>query len=278
LPINGGFGWANNQAILTELARTDPPEFILLLNPDAFVSSTALQRLCDLLLREPRAAAVGSLLTDDNGQALGSAFHFPSLATEFSRGSATGLIQRLMSVGDGVVRSASACECDWATGASVLFRTAALRDYGIFDDGFFLYFEETELMWRLRKAGWSIWHEPASVVQHVGGASTGVTGHLPELIVRRRPAYWYRSRTRYFAVTRGRTVATLSTLAWLAGRLVLQLRRLLGLGRGSKSVDREVRDMLRHCLAPVAIAQDATADQRKIGQPPAWLATADPTS
>lgn len=57
-------------------------------------------------------------------------------------------------------------------GASVLFRTEALREAGVFDDDFFMYYEDTDLAWRLRALGWSIRYLPASVVRHIHAASS----------------------------------------------------------------------------------------------------------
>jgi len=70
LPINGGFGWANNQAIQRLLQRAEPPEFIHLLNPDTEIEPDAIRFLADYLLRHPRIAAVGSQLIDPDGSNL----------------------------------------------------------------------------------------------------------------------------------------------------------------------------------------------------------------
>ena len=106
----------------------------------------------------------------------------------------------------------------------MLLRRDALRETGLFDDGFFLYFEEVELMQRMRCAGWQIWSEPGSRVKHIGGASTGVEESLRP---RARPGYWYRSRKRYFALVGGRTYALAANLAWLAGYALIGLPRLI---------------------------------------------------
>jgi GT2 family glycosyltransferase len=58
-------------------------------------------------------------------------------------------------------------------GAACAFRTAALREVGVFDDDFFLYYEDTDLAWRLGSAGWRIRYEPGAVVRHMHSASTG---------------------------------------------------------------------------------------------------------
>jgi GT2 family glycosyltransferase len=57
-------------------------------------------------------------------------------------------------------------------GGAVCLRTAALREVGCFDDDFFLYYEDTDLSWRLRSAGWSIRYEPAALTRHIHSASS----------------------------------------------------------------------------------------------------------
>jgi GT2 family glycosyltransferase len=57
-------------------------------------------------------------------------------------------------------------------GAAVCFRTSALREAGFFDDDFFLYYEDTDLAWRLRALGWTISYQPGAVVRHIHSASS----------------------------------------------------------------------------------------------------------
>jgi GT2 family glycosyltransferase len=57
-------------------------------------------------------------------------------------------------------------------GGAVCFRTQALRQAGVFDDDFFLYYEDTDLSWRLRSLGWRIRYQPAAVARHIHSASS----------------------------------------------------------------------------------------------------------
>jgi len=163
----------------------------------------------------------------------------------------------------------------WVTGAAVLLRRDALAQTGLFDDGFFLYFEETELMQRLRRKGWSCWHEPAARVVHYYGQSTGlrdpVSGdHRPV----RLPAYWYRSRRRYWVRAHGRMAAVMAGLSWLAGRALWRARCLLT-RRIDDTPPRGGRDMLRFGLWPSRADRRAggpvSLDERP-GALPAWVA------
>ncbi len=57
-------------------------------------------------------------------------------------------------------------------GGSVAFRREALLEVGYFDDNFFMYYEDTDLSWRFRSAGWRVVYEPRSVTRHIHSASS----------------------------------------------------------------------------------------------------------
>ena len=275
LDVNGGFAFANNRAI-AELQRAGPlPELVALINPDARVRPGALEAMAALLAREPRAGAVGGLLIHEDGRRQTSAFRFPSLRDEFCRGAHTALIERLLRVPPTSIDLDVAGEVPWVTGAAVMLRTEALQASGLFDEGFFLYFEETELMHRILRAGWSIWHEPAARVVHASGAATQIrdpdTG-LPRAC--RMPRYWYDSRRRYFALTHGRGYALLTGLAWLTGRGWWRLRQLV-VPRPENGTVRSIGDMLQYGMwpsrqdgEPAVVTLDTPPHDR-----PAWMAT-----
>ena len=61
---------------------------------------------------------------------------------------------------------------DWVSGAAIWLRRRALDEVGGWDERYFMYLEDTDLCWRLRRAGWEVAYEPAGVVVHVQGAST----------------------------------------------------------------------------------------------------------
>lgn len=272
LPINGGFGWANNQAMLRLLQRPEPPAFIHVLNPDTEVKPGAVRYLADYLSAHPRCGAVGSKLMRPDGTAVGSAFRFPSVGREFMRGAETPALGRLLRIKPTLAEEAD-IEPDWVTGASVMFRAQALRDAGLFDDGFFLYFEEVELMSRMRRAGWSAAHQPDSHVYHIGGAATGVK----VADVARRPAYWFNSRRRMFVRTSGRFTAIAATAAWLAGRTVWKTRQWLGLARGRSPSAPELADHVNLSFRHEAADRQPHFPQwhDAPGNRPAWMKEAE---
>jgi N-acetylglucosaminyl-diphospho-decaprenol L-rhamnosyltransferase len=272
LPINGGFGWANNQAMLRLLQRERSPDYIYLINPDAEIEAGALEQLLEQMERFPGTGACGSRLIDYDGTVLGSAFRFPTLSREFARGLRTVAIAQLFGIEALVWASEDAVEVDWVTGASVLFRSAALRQTGLFDDGFFLYYEEVELMWRLRRAGWGVRHAPSSRVVHVGGAATGVSGACGGRY-RRLPDYWHHSRRRFFMLCYGRVLTVVAGISWLLGHSLWLLRGLAE--RRLDFVPKEGRDHVRLGLVPRLrdLRRSAPAWNSTPGAEPGWART-----
>ena len=273
LPINGGFGWSNNEAICRLTIARHPPKFIHLLNPDAEVEAGAVLSLWRFLEDHPDFAAAGSQLINVDGSLAGSGFRFTDLLDEISRGARTRAVDRLLRRPPLVISAQTVTEVDWTTGASVMFRVEALRQVGLFDEGFFLYHEEVELMWRLNRAGWRIALDPGSRVRHVGGAATGMGGPGNcEAMEPRRPTYWFRSRSRYFALSRGRLFAVLAFFAWQLGYLVWLTRRIFGFAPDAKPIDHLFRD---HFANAFPTKRDAIAAVRnckgKLGCPPAWM-------
>jgi len=99
---------------------------------------------------------------------------------------------------------------EWASGACLLVRRSALEQLGGLDDGFFLYCEDLDLCWRLRKGGYDIRFEPGATVVHLGGASAPRAALLPVLAA---------SRVRYARLHQPPHVALLERLGIALGAL-----------------------------------------------------------
>jgi GT2 family glycosyltransferase len=221
---NGGFSFGNNVALRLLLQAPDKPPYVLLLNPDTIVRPGAILALVDFMGQHPEAGIVGSRLEDPDGTPQNSAFRFHTLITELDSQLRLGIFSRLIARWSKTPGfSDSAHRTDWVAGASMLVRTAVFDSIGMFDEGYFLYFEEVDLCLRAVRTGWTCWYEPRSRVVHLVGQSTGVTN--PKSIGKRLPTYWFDSRRRYFVKNYGRLYAVIVDLAWLGGQLLWQLRR-----------------------------------------------------
>lgn len=219
---NGGFGAGNNFGIRLGLTDGSRPDYIYILNSDAFPAEDAIQRLLAYLEAHPKVGFAGSYIHGPEGDAHETCFRFPSVASEFEGSARFGPISRLLDaykVSLGVPDQSGAV--DWVAGASLMVRDSVLQEIGLFDEVFFLYFEETDLCRRACVAGWSTHFVRESRVEHIGSVSTGMKEWS------RVPAYWFDSRWRYFFKQGGTLHAALATVAHVAGGLMLRARRLI---------------------------------------------------
>jgi GT2 family glycosyltransferase len=102
----------------------------------------------------------------------------------------------------------------WVTGCVLLMSAEALAETGPWDESFLLYSEETEFMFRAGDHGWTLWYEPAAVVEHIGGES-GTHPGLAALLVT--------NKVRLFRRRHGRLHATAYFLAVLLGESIRTL-------------------------------------------------------
>ena len=239
---NGGFGAGNNLAIRAGLPGGGRPDYIYILNPDAMPRPGALHRLLAHLQRHPRTGLAGSRIHGPDGSLHRTVFRFPSWLGEFEAAARIGPVSRLLArhVIAAPVPEATG-PVDWLAGASLMMRRRMLDEIGLFDEGYFLYFEETDLCLRAARAGWRTDFVRDSVVTHVGGAATGMKRW------QRVPRYWFDSRLRYFHKNHGAAHAALATLAHLSGGALHHARRQLA-GRPPEPPARLLRDMAAHAL------------------------------
>lgn len=246
LDVNGGFGFGNNHGVAAFAA--DPPDHILFLNPDAQVAEGAIARLVALMDAEPRAGVVGANIVSEDGAETSCAFENPTILREFCRAIHWSGAFRLLRQRTGRIQSTAPIRAGWVSGAAVMMRVSALAEAGLFDDGFFLYFEEGELQHRIAARGWQVWHEPRAIVRHIGSAATGIyTGGL--LRPKRLPRYWFESRRRYYVRTRGSLFAVGMALAAIKGESFHALTSLI-LRRPNLSPRHYLGDLLRFTLIP----------------------------
>lgn len=171
---NRGFGAANNKAI--EKAKG---EFIFLLNPDTELVSEAAAAFV-AFMRQPEnkdVAVCGGHLYTATGKGTPSYGNFPSLLQSISSSGLYCLYPRYYreQLDTGVENTEDRTrEVDFISGADLFIRKQVLDQTGLFDTDFFLYFEETELCKRIRRAGFRILLIPSvRILHHEGGSTEG---------------------------------------------------------------------------------------------------------
>jgi N-acetylglucosaminyl-diphospho-decaprenol L-rhamnosyltransferase len=239
---NGGYGAGNNVGIRAGLPGGAVPDYVYILNSDAFPAPDAIRVLRDHLDANTGVGFAGSLIHGEDGAPHTTAFRFPSALGELEGAAQTGPVTRLLRrhvVAPPLPASTQAV--DWLAGASVMMRRSVLDQIGLFDETFFLYYEETDLCRRAARAGWPTVYVVESRVMHIGSVSTGMKDW------RRVPDYWFRSRRHYFEKNHGRAYALLATGAHLAGIGVFSLRVLAG-RRKRHWPPYFLRDLVKHSL------------------------------
>ena len=137
-------GYAGGNALGMQRALEEGAEYVAIVTQDTYLEPDWLRELVDVAQSRPRAGAVQPKIMrrDDKGDAVihtrGNELHF--LGVGFVGGD--GEPDRELDV-------VSIC---YASGAGVLYRSAALRDVGVFDPALFMYHEDSDLGWRLRLA------------------------------------------------------------------------------------------------------------------------------
>lgn len=240
-PRNGGFAYGNNLGIRHAL-QGGSVDYFYLLNPDTQLRTGAIATLVRFLESEPRIGIAGSSFENADGSEWPIAFRFPSLLSELSQALGLGPVMRLLDRW-AVARSMSQLApqpVDWICGASMMIRAAVLAAIGGLDEGYFLYFEETDFCLRAQRAGFPTWYVPQSRVMHVGGQSTGVTER--NAAPKRLPGYWFDSRRRYFTKAFGIGHTMVIDLVVLATYPCGWLKRLV---LRHESVPHYYRDFIR---------------------------------
>jgi hypothetical protein len=188
---NLGFAKAANQGLQEASGK-----YVLLLNPDTQVKNGAVKRLMSFMDSHPDTGVAGAQLLNSDGSKQNSIANFPSLATElFNKSFLRWLFPRRF---PGKERNYSEpVEVNSVIGACMMVRRKALDQVGFLDENYFLFLEETDWCYRMKKAGWRIFHVPQAEIYHSQGKSA-------ETVRKRAKVEYFRSRYYFFKKNRGR--------------------------------------------------------------------------
>lgn len=226
LKTNAGFAFGNNKALETCLGQKIQPDLFWLLNPDTVVRKNSLNALVDFAFDHPSVGIAGSRIENINSIVQISAFRDHSVISEFLSGARLGFISKIFS--NKIVAktpiSHVACKADWVSGASMMIRRQVFEEVGLFDETYFLYYEEVDLCVRSRQHNWECWYVPESVIVHIEGAVTGIVPGREKAT--RRPSYWFKSRRHFFQKHHGRLYLLLADFLRIIGYSSLLVRNV----------------------------------------------------
>ena len=273
LENNGGFGAGVNAGI-----RAVDADAYVLLNNDAVAEPSFVGALVEALSAHPHAGAVTArIVLRDRYRRL------PEGAGDAGAGAAVLVghdggrwavdpagLELLNSTGNESTRSGNGRDRDWLvpvtsdarpagpvmgfSGGAAALRGSALAEVGLFDESLFMYYEDTDLSWRLRAAGWDIRYEPSAVVRHAHAASSGTGSDLFR---------FYNERNRVLVAAKNApvpvVVAALGRTVVATGRAAM---KALAAG-GSGAAGREARLRLRSLRAAVTGLPGALGERRR---------------
>jgi hypothetical protein len=126
-----------------------------------------------------------------------------------------------------------------------MLRRSTVEQIRGFDESYFLYYEETDLCLRARRAGITTWYVPASHVMHIAGQSTKVTER--DAKPKRLPSYLFESRRRYFMVTQGLVYAILVDIVAVFANVLGKIKRAVT-GKSHEDTPNFITDLAGHSI------------------------------
>ena len=175
--VNVGFGRANNQVL--ELINGD---YVLLLNTDAFVQTDTLQKTVEFMQQQSKCGILGVKLLGRDGEQQPSCRYFPTPFNLFAnRVGLNRLLPSIKLVDDVHWNPTVTQSCDWVPGCYYLIRRQVIEQLGLFDPIYFLYYEEVDHCFTIKKAGWEVTYFADTSVIHIGGESAKSVGKITSI-------------------------------------------------------------------------------------------------
>lgn len=195
MPQNVGFGAACNAA-----AAKANGDFFLFLNPDTELLNNAMGRFYDFWknnVHRLNMACLGTILQNEKGKAIHSFGQFPQmsfLVKEKLKSTLSHILPKQQAKAQEFIFIQSDYQkVDYVTGADLFISRENFKAANGFDERFFMYFEETDLQWRLAQAGKYSFMIKGPIVQHTQGSS--MNGNTPLMRV-----FYFNSLLQYFKI------------------------------------------------------------------------------
>jgi GT2 family glycosyltransferase len=224
---NRGFAAANNQALARASGR-----YVLLLNPDTLILDRAIDTMVGWMDAHPRIGCAGCQVLEDRDTVQMTCFRFPSpLNILLSLTGLDRLFPRSRLFGRYWMRwwdRRSEREVDVVSGMFMLVRREVLAQIGPMDEDYFIYAEEADWCYRMRRAGWSRVFTPAARIVHREGGGKSTAQLSTKMYVQQQKSLliFHRKNLGFLAWAAAKLFYTVSMLArMVAWKLNALLRR-----------------------------------------------------
>lgn len=209
---NLGFTKANNQGI-----KVTKGEYVLLLNSDTYLVENSLKKLVDLAKSMKNLGALGPLLLNEDRTIQQSAGFFPHLPQVFYWMSFIddlpgGTILKPYHVDHNSFYQKNH-QVDWVTAAAILVPKKVIANIGGLDEGIFMYGEEVDWCYRIKKAGYKVYFSPTTSIVHIGRGSSGKISQNAILGEYKGLVYFYKKHKSFLALQMVRAFLKIGALA-----------------------------------------------------------------
>ena len=189
--------------------RAAKGKYYLILNPDIISPVGSLSALIEFMEGTPKVGLVGGKLLSPNGDVQPSCFRFYRPMTIIYRRTPLGRTRRGQAELNRFVMQdydrQQAREVDWIQGSCMMARAGAVQEVGMWDERFFLYFEDVDWCRRFWEAGWRVMFVPQAAFSHFHQRSSE-RGSLFGIFTNWATRAHITSAIKYFWKYRGRSV------------------------------------------------------------------------
>jgi N-acetylglucosaminyl-diphospho-decaprenol L-rhamnosyltransferase len=165
LPENVGFARGNNAAMKEAKGR-----YVFILNPDAMLTPGAVERMVEYMEAHPEAGMLAPKLVHPDRSVQDSVHRFPTPWIPVYRRTPLGSLPHARRELDRYLMRGELGEdirdIDWAEGAALFVRRKAIDEVGMFDERFFIYFEDTDWARRFWQKDWKVRYFPDAEIIH----------------------------------------------------------------------------------------------------------------
>jgi GT2 family glycosyltransferase len=225
---NGGFSAGANMGI-----RSADANFYLLMSSDTLVRKGAVLELLTQMQAHPGVGIAGPRMQWPDGTPQVSCYRDHTPVSELLAAAKSNTLDTLLhNFQTALPVQEEDCEVPWVSFACALIRREVIEKVGLLDEGYFMYFEDSDYCRAARAAGFRVHYYPSARVVHLHVGVSSVrrvrSSRAARRKIDRRPRYVYASRTRYFRKGYGAVGLWAANALWYLGRGLAYGHELIG--------------------------------------------------
>ena len=185
--------------LVNEGIKKSKGDYILILNADIIVLDNAVEKMLDYMKSNNEVGIIGPQLIDFAGNIQDSCFKDPDIKSILARRTFLGKLK----LGEKIInkfaiRDQQEKKVDWVQGSAMMVKKSAVSNIGLFDERFFMYFEDADWCRRFRRKGYGVIYLPQAKMAHYYHRSSKKWGALLDILFNRYTRTHIISAIKYF--------------------------------------------------------------------------------